>query len=118
MRQDSLPRAILGMTVMTCTAAHVFGLECRVRVMARACLWLSGPCGVAGIWELMQGKRERLEPTLKDAQDETEMVIFDAVENLLKTTNTAAQEACLLPTSLICWQLQRLSGRALAGRLH
>lgn len=45
----------------------------------------------------MQGKRERLEPTLKDAQEETEMVIFDAVENLLKTTNTAAQEACPCP---------------------
>ena len=49
----------------------------------------------------MQGKRERLEPTLKDAQDETEMVIFDAVENLLKTTNTAAQEAC--PSSPLVW---------------
>ena len=49
----------------------------------------------------MQGKRERLEPTLKDAQDETEMVIFDAVENLLKTTNTAPQEACPLPVMLL-----------------
>jgi hypothetical protein len=40
----------------------------------------------------MQGKREKPDPTLKDAQDETEMVIFDAVDNLLKTTNTDPQE--------------------------
>ncbi len=42
----------------------------------------------------MQGKREKPDPTLKDAQDETEMVIFDAVDNLLKTTNTDPQEVC------------------------
>ncbi len=40
----------------------------------------------------MQGKREKPDPMLKDAQDETEMVIFDAVDNLLKTTNTDPQE--------------------------
>ena len=66
----------------------------RAQTCGPACglLLTVGECA-AGIWELMQGKREKLEPTLKDAQDETEMVIFDAVENLLKATNTDPQEA-------------------------
>ncbi len=32
--------------------------------------------------------------TLKDAMDETEMVIFDVVENLLRNNNVDPQEVC------------------------
>ena len=49
----------------------------------------------AGLWELFQGKRgDATNPTLADAQAETELIIFDFVDNLLKKTNTDPLEVC------------------------
>ena len=54
-------------------------------------------CWGAAIWELIQGKRQKQVPTLQDAQDETEMILFDVVSNLLETTNTNPLEVTLVP---------------------
>lgn len=43
----------------------------------------------------MSGKRQKMDPTTQDAQEETEMIIFDVVGNLLKTTNTSPAEVPL-----------------------
>ena len=47
----------------------------------------------AGLWELLQGKRgDQIQPTPEDAKQETEMVLFDVVENLLQKTSTSPLE--------------------------
>ena len=47
----------------------------------------------AGLWELLQGKRgDQIQPTPEDAKQETEMVLFDVVENLLQKTSTSPSE--------------------------
>ena len=49
-------------------------------------------------WELLRGKRGgAMEPTLQDAQDETEMVIFSAVSDLFESTGTHPSEVRALP---------------------
>jgi hypothetical protein len=47
------------------------------------------------MWHFIQGKRTETQPSLKDAQEETEFVIFDAVGNLLAKTNTDPSEVLL-----------------------
>ena len=47
----------------------------------------------AGLWELLQGKRgDQIQPTPEDAKQETEMVLYDVVENLLQKTSTSPSE--------------------------
>ena len=50
----------------------------------------------------MNGKRQKMDPTTQDAQDETEMIIFDVVGNLLKNTNTSPAEVPVLQHSCCC----------------
>ena len=46
----------------------------------------------AEIWELLTSDTDKRRPSLQDAQDETEEVLFDIVGKLLKRTNTKPTE--------------------------
>lgn len=67
-----------------------------------------------GIWEFVEGSRgahvtNEREPLLQDAQNETEMIIFDAVGGLLKRTNTDPSEVGCLFMSLAAMSTRQVS---------
>ena len=62
---------------------------------ARGSTTLSSPAEAvcaAEIWELLTSDTDKRRPSLQDAQDETEEVLFDIVGKLLKRTNTKPTE--------------------------
>ena len=55
----------------------------------------------AEVWDLLTSDTDKRRPSLQDAQDETEEVLFDIVGKLLKRTNTNPLEVCLpFPTAM------------------
>ena len=47
---------------------------------------------IAEIWDLLTTDTDKRRPSLQDAQEETEEVLFDIVGKLLKRTNTDPTE--------------------------
>ena len=80
------------------TALQVFtqqNVEFQEKIMDRA-----GLGDKTGLSDAIVAMRDgELKTTLRGALDESEMVLYDVVENLLTKTNTAPQEVCSLVSS-------------------
>ena len=70
--------------------------SCQSR-MAAACL-TQDVC-YAALWNMinLKSKKGKIDPSLQDCQEETEMIMFDVVENVLKKTSIDPKKVLCLP---------------------